>query len=99
MTGPSGDAANATSAIDDVQDLEDIALGENYELTATYVDMVIDAADKGDVERLLNLAGKKFFRRGVARGRGRDSLRLPRAHRRRSSFQSCGAPHDRNHPR
>ncbi len=55
MTGPSGDAANAPSAIDDVQDLEDIALGENYELTATYVDMVIDAADKGDVERLREL--------------------------------------------
>ena len=52
MTGPSGDMANKPASVDEPQDLEDIALGENYELTPTYVDMVIDAADKGDVERL-----------------------------------------------
>lgn len=34
------------------EDLEDIALGEDYRLTPKYVDMVIDAADRGDHDRL-----------------------------------------------
>ncbi len=29
-------------------DLEDLALDEDYALTANFVDMVIDAADRGD---------------------------------------------------
>jgi len=55
MTGPSGDTANRSAPNSDSQDLEDIALGENYELTATYVDMVVDAADRGDSARLRDL--------------------------------------------
>ncbi len=34
------------------EDLEDIALGDDYALTPTYVDMVVDAADRGDSARL-----------------------------------------------
>ena len=52
MTGPSGVITNAP--VPD-QDLEDLALGENYELTPTYVDMVVDAADRGDTARLRDL--------------------------------------------
>jgi len=34
------------------EDLEDLALGDDYALNPAYVDMVIDAADRGDAERL-----------------------------------------------
>ena len=37
------------------EDLEDLALGEDYALKPEYVDMVIDAADRGDGERLKEL--------------------------------------------
>jgi magnesium transporter len=38
-------------------DLEDLALDEDYALTAAFVDMVIDAADRGDGPRLAELVG------------------------------------------
>ncbi|HEY2706459.1 MAG TPA: magnesium transporter [Caulobacteraceae bacterium] len=37
------------------EDLEDLALDEDYALTAEFVDMVIDAADRGDGARLAEL--------------------------------------------
>jgi len=37
-------------------DLEDLALDEDYALTAAFVEMVIDAADRGDGARLAELA-------------------------------------------
>jgi magnesium transporter len=43
------DAASTTA------DLEDLALDEDYALTAAFVDMVIDAADRGDGVRLAEL--------------------------------------------
>ena len=39
----------------DRPDLEDLALDEDYALTAEFVDMVIDAADRGDGPRLAEL--------------------------------------------
>eukprot|EP01035_Chromulina_nebulosa_P034856 gene34856-46824_t len=39
------------------EDLEDLALGDDYALNPEYVDMVIDAADRGDAERLRELVG------------------------------------------
>ncbi len=39
------------------EDLEDLALGDDYALNPAYVDMVIDAADRGDAERLRELVG------------------------------------------
>ncbi|MDP1630343.1 MAG: magnesium transporter [Caulobacter sp.] len=40
-----------------VEDLEDLALGDDYALNPAYVDMVIDAADRGDSDRLRELVG------------------------------------------
>jgi magnesium transporter len=37
------------------EDIEDIALGDDYALNAHFVDMVIDAADRGDTARLREL--------------------------------------------
>ena len=37
------------------QMLEDLALGEDYALTSDYVEMVVDAADRGDGLRLREL--------------------------------------------
>jgi magnesium transporter len=39
------------------EDLEDLALGEDYALNPEFVDMVVDAADRGDAERLRELLG------------------------------------------
>jgi magnesium transporter len=39
------------------EDLEDLALDEDYALTSEFVDMVIDAADRGDGARLAELVG------------------------------------------
>src|SRR5580704_6095610 len=39
------------------QDLEDLALDEDYALNADFVDMVIDAADQGDGARIAELVG------------------------------------------
>lgn len=38
-----------------VEDLEDLALGDDYALNPEYVEMVIDAADRGDTARLREL--------------------------------------------
>jgi magnesium transporter len=39
------------------EDLEDLALGEDYALNPAYVPMVVDALDRGDAERLRELLG------------------------------------------
>ncbi|USQ94294.1 magnesium transporter [Caulobacter sp. RL271] len=39
------------------EELEDLALGEDYALNPEYVEMVIDAADSGDAKRLRELVG------------------------------------------
>jgi magnesium transporter len=39
------------------EDLEDLALDEDYALTSAFVDMVIDAADRGDGARMAELVG------------------------------------------
>jgi magnesium transporter len=39
------------------EDLEDLALGDDYALNPAYVGMVIDAADRGDAKRLRELVG------------------------------------------
>ena len=39
------------------EDLEDLALEENYELNPAYVPMVVDALDRGDTDRLRELLG------------------------------------------
>mgnify|MGYP000336001940 CR=1 FL=1 len=59
------DTADLTDALDKTpfpqaavtEDLEDLALGDDYALNPEYVDMVIDAADSGDIERLRELVG------------------------------------------
>ncbi len=38
-----------------IEDLEDLALGDDYALNPDYVEMVIDAADRGDTARLREL--------------------------------------------
>ncbi|MDB5451715.1 MAG: magnesium transporter [Caulobacteraceae bacterium] len=43
--------------IPDDEDLEDLALGEDYALNPEYVPMVADALDRGDTERLRDLLG------------------------------------------
>ena len=43
-----------SKAADD-RDLEDLALDEDYALNATFIDMVIDAADQGDGARITEL--------------------------------------------
>ncbi len=48
---------NAPAAIRTPEDLEDLALGDDYALNPEYVEMVIDAADRGDDERLHELVG------------------------------------------
>jgi len=54
MTGTTGDLKDAppTSA---AEDLEDFALEEDYALNPQFVEMVIDAADRGDTPRLREL--------------------------------------------
>src|SRR4051812_15523298 len=39
------------------EELEDLALGDDYALNPDYVEMVIDAADSGDTKRLRELVG------------------------------------------
>jgi magnesium transporter len=43
--------------VDVPEDLEDLALGDDYALNPEYVELVIDAADRGDDERLRELVG------------------------------------------
>ena len=55
MTGKDPRYAHASltdPSIDDPEDIEDLALGEDYALNAEFVDMVIDASDRGDTPRL-----------------------------------------------
>lgn len=52
-TADLSDEAQGKAAVD----LEDLALEEDYALSADFVDMVIDAADRGDGERLRELIG------------------------------------------
>jgi magnesium transporter len=56
----SRETADLTDARDDAltepeEDLEDLALGEDYALNPDFVAMVVDAADRGDAERLREL--------------------------------------------
>lgn len=44
-----------TARAPDAEALEDLALGEDYALTSEYVEMVVDAADRGDGLRLRDL--------------------------------------------
>ncbi|CAN7153223.1 magnesium transporter [Phenylobacterium sp. LjRoot225] len=46
-----------TEAPDPEEDLEDLALGEDYALNPEFVPMVADALDRGDAERLRELLG------------------------------------------
>ena len=46
-----------TQAPEAEEDLEDLALGEDYALNPEYVPMVADALDRGDTERLRELLG------------------------------------------
>jgi magnesium transporter len=45
------------SGADRPEDIEDLALGDDYALNAAFVEMVVDAADRGDVARLRELTG------------------------------------------
>ncbi len=45
----------ADDEIEREEDLEDLALGEDYALNPQFVSMVVDAADRGDSERLREL--------------------------------------------
>ncbi|HET9159899.1 MAG TPA: magnesium transporter [Caulobacteraceae bacterium] len=53
MTGQTGDLQHAPASA--AEDLEDFALEEDYALNPQFVEMVIDAADAGDTERLREL--------------------------------------------
>ncbi|MDB5451835.1 MAG: magnesium transporter [Caulobacteraceae bacterium] len=53
MTGSAGDLRDARTT--PAEDIEDFALGDNYALNPEFVDMVVDAADRGDTERLREL--------------------------------------------
>ncbi|HWA59828.1 MAG TPA: magnesium transporter, partial [Caulobacteraceae bacterium] len=50
-------AGDPTELEKPAEDLEDLALGEDYALTADFVEMVIDAADRGDSDRVRELVG------------------------------------------
>lgn len=58
----SRETADLTEAMDKAtseleEDLEDLALGDDYALNPDFVAMVVDAADRGDAERLRELLG------------------------------------------
>ena len=53
MTGSTGDLREAPPA--PAEDLEDFALRDDYALNPEFVDMVVDAADRNDGERLSEL--------------------------------------------
>src|SRR5436190_10375694 len=55
MTGSAGDLHDAPST--PAEDIEDFALRDDYALNPEFVDMVVDAADRGDTERLRELIG------------------------------------------
>jgi magnesium transporter len=53
MTGSAGDLHDAPPA--PAEDIEDFALRDDYALNPEFVEMVVDAADRGDTERLREL--------------------------------------------
>jgi magnesium transporter len=55
MTGSAGDLRDAPTSA--AEALEDFALRDDYALNPEFVDMVVDAADRGDTERLRELVG------------------------------------------
>ena len=57
MTGTDPRLSRADAVLDEPEDIEDLALGDDYALNAEFVDMVIDAADRGDTARLRELVG------------------------------------------
>src|ERR1700723_2911277 len=57
MSGETGLSDDAPP--DSAADLEDLALDEDYALPAAFVEMVIDAADRGDGARLAELRGAR----------------------------------------
>ena len=54
------------------EDLEDLALGDDYALNPEYVEMVIDAADRGDTARLRELVHARRQALRHRRGDQRD---------------------------
>jgi len=55
MSHDAAESAELDHPVSPEEDLEDLALDEDYALNADYVDMVVDAADRGDGERLREL--------------------------------------------
>jgi magnesium transporter len=55
MSRETDDLAELTKTPEAEEDLEDLALGEDYALNPEYVPMVADALDRGDTERLRDL--------------------------------------------
>jgi magnesium transporter len=55
MARNAGNLTAPKPGADQAEDLEDLALGEDYALNPDYIDMVVDAADRGDSERLREL--------------------------------------------
>lgn len=55
MTRNAGDLTALSQGPNSAEDLEDLALGDDYALNPAYIDMVVDAADRGDAVRLREL--------------------------------------------
>jgi magnesium transporter len=51
------DSGGASADLAPAEDLEDLALGDDYALNPAFVDMVVDAADRRDTPRLRELIG------------------------------------------
>jgi len=55
MTRNADDLMALSQGPNPTEDLEDLALGDDYALNPAYIDMVVDAADRGDADRLREL--------------------------------------------
>ncbi len=55
MTRNAGDLTALSQGQNPAEDLEDLALGDDYALNPAYIDMVVEAADRGDAVRLREL--------------------------------------------
>ncbi|MEY4249472.1 MAG: magnesium transporter [Pseudomonadota bacterium] len=55
MTRNAGDLTALIQGHNPAEDLEDLALGDDYALNPAYIDMVVEAADRGDALRLREL--------------------------------------------